>query len=73
MLWHLWTILWLPSWVDMLPKDPVVLLSFINTKLRDEYESLSELCAALDADEAAVCDALAGLDYRYDPVHNRFI
>ena len=49
------------------------MLSFINTKLRDEYESLSELCTALDADEAAVCDALAGLDYRYDPVHNRFI
>ena len=57
----------------MIPKDPVILLSFINTKLRDEYGSLSELCAALNADEAAVCDALAGLDYRYDPVHNRFI
>ena len=57
----------------MIPKDPVILLSYINTKLRDEYESLSELCAALNADEAAVCDALAGLDYRYDPVHNRFI
>ena len=57
----------------MIPKDPVILLSFINTKLRDEYESLSELCAALNADEVAVCDVLAGLDYRYDPVHNRFI
>ena len=34
----------------MLPKDPVILLSFVNTKLRDEYESLDELCAALDAD-----------------------
>ena len=49
------------------------MLSFINTKLRDEYASLSELCAALDADEVAVCDVLAGLDYCYDPVHNRFI
>ena len=38
------------------------MLSFINTKLRDEYESLSELCAALNADEAAVCDALAIVD-----------
>ena len=57
----------------MIPKGPVILLSFINTKLRDEYESLSDLCAALDADEAAVRDALAGLDYQYDPVHNRFI
>ena len=57
----------------MIPKDPVILLSFINTKLRDEYTSLSELCAALDANEAFIRDALAGLDYHYDPVHNRFI
>ena len=57
----------------MIPKDPVILLSFINTKLRDEYESLSDLCAALDADEAAIRDTLLALDYRYDPVHNQFI
>ena len=57
----------------MLPKDPVILLSFVNTKLRDEYRSLSELCAALSADETAIRDALAGLDYWYDPVHNCFI
>ena len=57
----------------MLPKDPVILLSFVNTKLRDEYGSLSDLCAALDADEAAIRDTLAGLDYRCDPAHNRFI
>ena len=57
----------------MIPKDPVILLSFVNTKLRDEYASLADLCTALDADEAAIRDALAGLDYRYDSVHNRFI
>ena len=57
----------------MIPKDPVILLSFVNTKLRDEYASLADLCTALDADEAAIRDTLAGLDYRYDPVHNRFI
>ena len=57
----------------MIPKAPVILRSFVNTKLRDEYASLADLCTALDADEAAILDALAGLDYRYDPVHNRFI
>ena len=57
----------------MLPKDPVILLSFVNTKLRDEYESLDELCAALDADAQAVRDTLASLDYHYDPVGNRFV
>ena len=57
----------------MIPTDPVILRSFVNTQLRDEYPSLADPCAALDADEAAIRDALAGLDYRYDPVHNRFI
>lgn len=56
----------------MIPKDPVILLSFINTKLRDEFSSLSELCAALDTDETAVREALAALDYHYDPNHNQF-
>ena len=57
----------------MLPKDPAILLSFVNTKLRDEYTSLSELCAALDADEREIADALSALDYRYDPEQNRFV
>ncbi len=57
----------------MLPKDPVILLSYLNTKLRDEYSSLAELCAALDADEAAVQETLAALDYRYSPEQNQFI
>ena len=54
----------------MLPKDPVILLSYLNTKLRDEYSSLAELCTALDADEAAVQETL---DYRYSPEQNQFI
>ena len=57
----------------MPPKDPVILLSYLNTKLRDEYSSLAELCAALDADEAAVQETLAALDYRYSPEQNQFI
>lgn len=57
----------------MIPKDPVILLSFVNTKLRDEFESLDDLCAALNADAADVTGALAALDYHYDPVRNQFI
>ena len=56
----------------MLPKDPYILLSFVNTKLRDEYPSLSELCAALDRSETEICNILATLDYRYDPERNQF-
>ena len=57
----------------MIPKDPRILLSFVNTKLRDEYPSLTKLCAALDADEASLRTALAGLDYHYNPERNQFI
>ena len=57
----------------MLPKDPAILLSFVNTKLRDEYSSLEDLCAALDADAADITEVLAALDYHYDPTHNQFI
>ena len=57
----------------MLPKDPAILLSFVNTKLRDEYSSLSELCAALDADEKELTAALAAVGYAYDPGQNRFV
>ena len=57
----------------MLPKDPVILLSFVNTKLRDEFESLEELCAALDANAQTLSNTLAALDYHYDPAENRFI
>ena len=57
----------------MLPKDPFILLSFINTKLRDEYGSLSELCAALDASEEEVTATLTALGYAYAPDRNQFI
>ena len=57
----------------MLPKDPVILLSFVNTKLRDEFESPEELCAVLDADLAALTETLSGIDYHYDAGRNQFI
>ena len=57
----------------MLPKDPNILLSLVNTKLRDEYDSLSDLCAALDEDEDALTARLAGAGWRYDREANQFV
>ena len=54
----------------MLPKDPVMLLSFINLKLRDFYPSLATLCDDLDIDRAEVDEKLAGIDYHYDEEKN---
>jgi hypothetical protein len=57
----------------MLPKDPVILLSYVNTKLRDEFSSLDELCAALDADQTELTKTLDALDYHYNAEKNQFI
>ena len=56
----------------MLPQDPYILLSVVNTKLRDEYPSLDALCDALDADQAELTEKLAGAGYAYDPAANQF-
>ena len=57
----------------MIPNDPVMLLSFINLKLRDFYSSLDELCEDLDVDKQSIVEKLAGIDYHYSAEENRFI
>ena len=57
----------------MIPKDPVMLLSYINTQLRDHYPSLGELCRSLDLSEAEIQKKLAAIDYHYDETENRFV
>lgn len=59
--------------MNQLPKDPVILLSYVNTQLRDFYPSLDEFCEARDADQAAVEAALAPLGYVYDAEKNQFV
>ena len=56
----------------MLPQDPYILLSYVNTKLRDEYSSLDALCDGLDASAAELTEKLAGAGYAYDPAANQF-
>lgn len=56
-----------------IPKDPVILLSYINTKLRDEYPSLDDLCLSLNIDKAWLEATLSSLAYTYDQATNQFI
>ena len=57
----------------MLPKDPYILLSFVNTRLRDEDASLEELCAALDTDREELAARLKDAGFVYDEEHRRFV
>lgn len=56
----------------MLPRDPMILLSVLNTKLRDEYPSLEELCRDLDLDRRALEDKMAAAGFSYDEARNAF-
>ncbi len=55
-----------------IPKDPYILLSFINTKLRDEYHNLEELCKSLSIDRLELEKVLSGIEYIYTAEANRF-
>lgn len=57
----------------MIPKDPVILLSFANMKLRDFYKDLETMCEALEISQTELEEKLAGIDYHYDREKNKFI
>lgn len=58
---------------NMIPNDPVMLLSFINLKLRDNYSSLEALGEDLQVDVDVIVEKLKGIDYEYDKSTNQFI
>ncbi len=58
--------------MDELPKDPFMLFSFVNMKLRDEYASLDEMCAAMDLDKQTIVDTLAAAGWEYSAENNKF-
>lgn len=55
-----------------LPKDPFMLMSAINMKLRDEYDSLDTLCADLDIDKTELTEKLADAGFEYSEENKRF-
>lgn len=56
----------------MLPKDSNILLSVINTYLRDAYPTLDTLCNALGVNKEEIEKSLAKIGYTYDERQNRF-
>ena len=57
----------------MIPKDPVMLLSYVNPQLRDFYKTLDAFCEDRDVDQKELEKNLETIDYTYDPSVNQFV
>ena len=58
---------------SLLPNHPMMLLSVVNTHLRDEFSSLDDLCRFFNQDRSELEEKLAAIDYTYDEKLNRFV
>lgn len=56
----------------MIPQDPVMLLSYINTQLRDNYRDLDDLCDRLDVSKAEIQEKLGKIGYTYKEELHQF-
>lgn len=56
-----------------IPQDPIILLSYVNTKLRDQFTTLEEFCAACGVEEESIRETLSSVDYQYDEITNQFV
>ena len=58
---------------SLLPNNPMILLSVVNTHLRDEFSDLDELCIFFRQDRSELEEKLSSIGYVYDPALNRFV
>ena len=58
--------------MDTLPKDPMMLMSVIKMKLRDQYPSLDALCEDMDINRTELEERLAAAGFEYSEVSKRF-
>ena len=55
------------------PNDPIILLSYVNTQLRDNYSTLRDFCLSTGCDEAELLQKLSSIGYEYSAELNRFL
>lgn len=58
--------------MENIPSDPVILMSWLNTKLRDNYSSLDTLCEDLDLNRNELVKRLSEAGFDYLPEVNQF-
>ncbi len=57
---------------NVLPEDPFMLLSFVNMKLRDQYDNLDSLCDDMNINRAELEEKLAAAGFEYNQTQNKF-
>lgn len=57
----------------MIPNDPIILLSFLNTKLRDKYRNIDEMCDDMELDREQIEKKLLSVGYKYSDARNQFV
>lgn len=58
--------------MDRLPQDPIILMSFINLKLRDFYPSLEALCEDMDINRQELIEKMLKAGFEYSETNKRF-
>ena len=58
--------------MNNIPNDPIMLLSFVNMKLRDSYSSFEDLCEDMDISADEITQKLSAAGFEYDKEQNRF-
>lgn len=56
----------------MIPQDPFILLSYLNTKLRDFYPDLKSLCRDMGLNQEQIEDKMESVGFVYDQTTNQF-
>ncbi len=56
-----------------MPKDPFMILSFVNTQLLDNYNTLEELCKSYMVSEEEITNKLKTINYEYNSEKNQFV
>lgn len=59
--------------METLPEEPLMLLSVVNTKLRDFYPALEDLCEDMNVNSEELQAKLRTIDYVYNAELNRFV
>lgn len=55
-----------------LPQDPFILLSYVNTQLRDNFHSLEAFCACAGVPPVSITEPLSQIGFQYIPEQNQF-